>query len=243
VRRTFATLAAGASLLAACAGTPDDDVLSAEPEETAEPEPTETEDPDEAEPEPEETEEPEPADAYAVPDEIDEAYVEDVINAILEVQDEVLRGALEQEQGTNLSPELMELHFATTSGAERTNGMDELQRFIDDARNAENLRPPAEMGASRFDLEMLVHAEAERCILAVGNWDISQLVVDAPPPDDFTAFSLSRIDDEENTSAGNPTPWQWRDSTQMADGEGAIPQEEWPDLDFGAALDHSCEEL
>jgi hypothetical protein len=87
VRRTLATMMAAGLVLVACSSEEPDilDLATEDPE----PEETATADPD-----PEPDDEPEPEDPYAVPDEIDEAYVESVINAILEVQDEVLRGAL-----------------------------------------------------------------------------------------------------------------------------------------------------
>jgi hypothetical protein len=67
--------------------------------------------------------------------------------------------------------------------------------------------------------------------------------VSPPPPDDFSAFSLSRAPLDERVSEGNPTPWQWRDVTQMADGRGPISRDQWDGLDYGSALDHTCENL
>jgi hypothetical protein len=237
VRRALATTLAAGLILAACSGAEDDgDLLDLQ----ATPEPTEeaTEDP---EPEPEE--EAEPDDPYAVPDEIDEAYVESVINAILEVQDEVLKGALQQSQGENLSADLTALHFATTAGAERITGLEEIQGYIDDLDRRENFRAVEDMGESTFRIEELIHGEPDACIIAVGYWDVSDLVINAPPEDDFSAFSLSRVPMDEKVSEGNPTPWQWRDVTQMADGSGPIPREDWDDLDYASALDHACEDL
>jgi hypothetical protein len=242
VRRTFATLAAGASLLAACAGTPDDDVLSAEPEETAEPEPTETEDPDEAEPEPEETEEPEPEDPYAVPDEIDETYVEDVMNAILQVQAEVLRGSLELDEGSSLPAELMALHFSTTEGEQRTFGLEEYQGYVDDPATRGGLVDPVpDEAQGTFTVEYLHHVEPERCVLAVGYWDRTAISAEAPSSEDsMTAISLSRIGDSDEVSEGNPTPWQWRDNRGI---DGSMDPAEWSELPWDSALDHSCTTL
>jgi hypothetical protein len=243
VRRALATTVVAGLVLLGCTGTEDDNVLDLQA--TQEPDAEETEEPEPEETEPEEVdeeEEPEPEDPYAVPDEIDEDYVERVINAILEVQSEVLRGALQQEQGENLDVDLTALHFATTDGTERMEGLEEIQGYIDEPSRQTNFRDPEDFGASTFSVEHLVHAETN-CIIVVGHWDISETVLEAPPEDDFSAFSLSRIQDDEETSAGNPTPWRWRDSTQMMDAGGVIPREEWEDLDYAAALDHSCEML
>jgi hypothetical protein len=232
VRRGLATTLAAGLLVVACSGGDDADPLALEA--TPEPTPTAAEN---AEPDDE------PEDPYAVPDEIDEAYVERVINAILEVQDSVLKGALQQPQGELLSAELAGLHFATTAGTERTTGLEELQSYIDEVERRENFRPVEEMGSSSFSLERLVHAEPDSCVIAIGLWDLSPLVVSPPPPDDFSAFSLSRVPIDERASEGNPTPWQWRDVTQMADGRGPISRDEWDGLDYGSALDHTCENL
>jgi hypothetical protein len=236
VRRTLLTMTAAGLLLVGCRAD-EPDLLDLA---TEQPEPPEAET---ADPEPAPDDEPEPEDPYAVPDEIDEAYVERVINAILEVQDEILRGALQQEQGTLLDEELIALHFATTVGTEREAALEEFQTYIDDPTTSDNFLAVEDMGRSSFDVERLIHAEADRCIIAIGRWDISALVREAPPSDDSFAFSLSRAEEDIETSAGNPTPWQWRDVTQMADGSGPIAEGDWDDLDYGTALDNTCEEL
>jgi hypothetical protein len=242
VRRALATTLAAGLVLLGCTGNEGDDLL--EPQATQDPEPAATEEPEPNEtedPEPEETGEPE--DPYAVPDEIDEDYVERVINAILRVQDEVLKGALQQGQGETLSPELTALHFATTAGEERLASLDEIQSYIDDPSQQVNFRDPGDFGHTSFSVEHLVHAEARHCIIVVGHWDISETVLEAPPQDEYSAFSLSRAPEDDEISEGNPTPWQWRDSTQMIDGDGAIPRERWGELDYAGALDNTCEEL
>jgi hypothetical protein len=229
-----------ALLLVGCTGGGDDDLL--EVDAAQEPQPEETEDP---EPEPEETEdpEPEPEDSYAVPDEIDEAYVERVINAILEVQSEVLRGALQKQQGENLSEELIALHFSTTEGNQRLDTMEEYQRYIDDPESRNGLLDAPELGTMRFRAIELVHAEPDRCLIVVGNWDRSEVSAVADP-EQLVAFSLSRLPTDQDVSEGNPTPWQWRGNTVMVDtDDNPIPQEYWGELDYSSVLDTSCEAL
>jgi hypothetical protein len=229
-----------ALLLVGCTGGGDDDLL--EVDAAQEPQPEETEDP---EPEPEETQdpEPEPEDPYAVPDEIDEAYVERVINAILEVQDDVLRDVLQLEQGQNLTPDQTGLIFATSAGQQRQAVLDRLQGYVDDSETRGNLLPAEEMGRTYFHPERLIHAEPENCVLVVGFWENSEVTSEPRADDDFVAFSLSRKPEDEEISDGNPTPWQWRDNAAMVDGEGPIPADRWEDLDYDSALDHTCEGL
>jgi hypothetical protein len=229
-----AALAAGSLLLAACQG--DDEPDLAELAEAEQPSPTPT-----ADPAPQETEEPEPDDPYAVPDEIDEAYVERVINAILEVQDEVLRGALEQEPGTSLEPELVELHFATTDGAERMQGLEELQGYIDDPDTRGGLLPVDQLGSTTAEVEYLHHVEPESCILLIAYWDRTPISSTAPAREDsLTAFSLGRIDGSQERSAGNPTPWAMVDQRGV---DASLSREDYGDLPWVDGLDHHCQDL
>jgi hypothetical protein len=111
---------AAAALLAACSGGPTTTVLELQATEEPAAERDRGTGPG-GDPSPKE-EEPEPEDPYAVPDEIDEDYVERVINAILEVQSEVLRGALQQEQGENLDSDLLALPLCDDPGSRAQRG-------------------------------------------------------------------------------------------------------------------------
>jgi hypothetical protein len=244
VRRTLAAVLVAGLLAFGCTGG-EDEILDLQATPGADSEPTE--EPGDPEPEAEDTEEPadepEPEDPYAVPDEIDEDYVERVINAILEVQSEVLRGALQQEQGENLDPDLMALHFATTEGSQRLTTMDEYQRYIDDPESRDGLISPDEAGTMQFKALEVVHAEPDGCIIVVGYWDRTE-VSSIADPEQLTALSLSRISQATEISAGNPTPWQWRGNTVMIDTEDQpIPREHWADLDYSGVLDNTCEGL
>jgi hypothetical protein len=236
VRRAPTTILVTALLLTACSGGADDLLELQATEEPA----ASVEDPD---PSPSPEEEPAPEDPYAVPDEIDEAYVERVINAILEVQDGVLREALQLRQGENLSADLTGLILATAVGEQRRLTLDRLQDYVDDPSSRGNLLPPDEMGRTYFELQSLIHAEPERCLVAVGHWDNTEMTSSPRADDDFVAFSLSRIPLGEAVSDGNPTPWQWRDNAAMADGQGPIPSDRWQELDYDSAIDNTCEAL
>jgi hypothetical protein len=230
MRRTFATTLTAGLLLLGCTAAGDADLLDVRATEDPAPEPPEEPEPD-----------PEPDDPYAVPDEIDEAYVELVINAILEVQSEVLRGALAQEQGENLAPDLVALHFATTTGRQQQLGLEEYQRYIDDPGNRGGLHSDIGDGATgRFEVDYVHHAEPDSCILALGFWDRTELSANAPErAETLTAIALSRVHETDSVAEGNPTPWQWQHNLGL---DGALAADEWPTLPW-ETMDHSCIQL
>jgi hypothetical protein len=227
---------ATAVVLVACSGATDDEPR--ELQATEEPAAS-TEDPD---PSPSPEEPPEPEDPYAVPDEIDEAYAERVINAILEVQAEVLRGALQHEVGQNLDTDLIALHFATTDGRQRALGLDEYQSYIDEPEARGGLFDDLDDKArGRFTVDYLHYAEPDACVLALGYWDRTELSANAPSREEsLTAVSLSRIADGEDVSGGNPTPWRWRHNLGV---DGNLAPDEWPALPWDESLDHTCDDL
>jgi hypothetical protein len=226
---------ATAVVLVACSSATDDEPR--ELQATEEPAAS-TEDPDPS-PSPEEPSEPE--DPYAVPDEIDEAYAERVINAILEVRTEILRGALQQQQGENLDTDLLALHFATTVGTERAEALDVIQGYIDDPETRGGLFTAEGLGENLFEVEHLHQAEPDWCILVLGYWDRAGVSSTAPSREDsLTAFSLSRVDDSVERSQGNPTPWLWRDNQGVP---GDLEPEQFDDLPWAEELDHTCTDL
>jgi hypothetical protein len=232
VRRTLATTLTASVLLLGCTGTADDDLLDLQA--TGDPTPSPTEEPA---PDPE----PEPEDPYAVPDEIDEAYVERVINAILEVQSEVLRGALQQQQGENLDRRLIALHLSTTTGRQQQIGLEEYQGYVDTPENRGGLHSDLGDGATgRFEVDYVHHAEPNSCILALGYWDRTELSANAPARSEtLTAIALSRNRHPDSVPEGNPTPWRWQHNLGL---DGSLSADEWPALPW-ETLDNSCLEL
>ena len=233
-RRIAAALSAGMLLLTACGNDADDNPEpiggDEDAQEDSEPEPDEGDDEDDEEP-------------YAVPDEIDEDYAEDVINALLEIDFEALRIALEQESGENLDFDAADRVHAISDGRRRERFLETLQDYVDDPEPPEALLPSSEMSATRFDAEMVIHAEPERCMIVAGWWDLSNTTVDPPGEEEKSLFSLARVDREVTEADRNPTPWAIRHVSQLTDPDGEpIPAAEWQTLDFGDALDHECED-
>lgn len=233
-RRVAAAMSAGLLLLTACAHDDgNDDPAPIGGENGADPGDADTTDEDA-----EEEDEP-----YAVPDEIDEDYAEDVINALLEIDHEILVTALQQEQGEPLDLEATDRLHAISDGDFRESTMRQLQSYIDDPGNAKGFLPPSESEASQVDVDSVIHAEPGHCILAAGWWDRRGIATDPPPRERKTVFSLSRLDREITSRERNPTPWLIRHIAplQTDDGE-AIPEEQWDEIDFADALDRTCEE-
>lgn len=233
-RRVAAAMSAGLLLLTACAHDDgNDDPAPIGGENEADPGDADTTDEDA-----EEEDEP-----YAVPDEIDEDYAEDVINALLEIDHEILVTALQQEQGEPLDLEATDRLHAIADGDRRKSSLRRLQGYIDDPETAQGLLPPNESKPSQMEVDSVIHAESEHCMLVAGWWDRNGMATDPPPEERKTVFSLSRVDREATSVERNPTPWMIRHIAplQADDGE-PIPDEEWGEIDFADALDRTCEE-
>ena len=233
-RRYVAALTAGLLLLTAC----NDDGNSPEPD----PPPIGGEEEDENDDaQDEEDVEEEDEEPYAVPDEIDEAYAEEVINVLLEIDTEALKIVLGQDPGEIIDPEAVDRIVAVNEGDRRLQLMENFQTYIDEPESTDGLLPLDEMGGSRFEAHGILHAEPETCILAVGWWDLTEVATD--PPDEQHLFSLGRLDRGTTSPDRNPTPWVLREISPMRDAEGeTISEDQWDDIEFGDALDHSCED-
>jgi hypothetical protein len=231
-RRVAAALAAGLLLLTACAsndgGSDDAPPIGGDEDEDSD----DVENVDEGD-----EEEP-----FAVPDEIDEDYAEDVINALLEIDYEVLVTALEQEPGEALDVEATDRLHAILDGARRDLMMERLQSYIDDPASAEGLLPPEEMNPTYVEVDALIHTEPERCILVGGYWNLEGTATDPPDDEMRTVFSLSRVDRSVTDEDRNPTPWAIRDMSPLRDGDQQpIPVTQWDEINFPEDFDRTCE--
>jgi hypothetical protein len=236
-KRTAVLIASLAVALAACGG--DDDV-----EPIAEPTPTETAAPTE-EPtpeEPDETEDPEPDDPFAIPDEIDEPYVQSVLDELFALRTQALKAAVEANGQPSLSEDAARFVGASHEGPLRLTLVEQLQ----DVQAADNVDAvflnPSDMGQERFALDRLMRAESG-CIVAVGFIDSSEVSGGEPNTETYSAISLSPADSQP---AGlNPTPWLLYDEMAILfEGEPA-KSELVASLnldDLGPLLDTTCEE-
>ncbi len=233
-RRIAAALSAGLLLLTACGNDADDNPEPIGGDEDAQ---------EDSDPEPDEGDDENDEEPYAVPDEIDEDYAEDVINALLEVDTEIHIVALQQSPGEPLDLDAADRLHAIAEGDRRDLLMENLQGYVDDPTTAEGLLAPDEMEPTRLEVDAVLHAETERCLIVAGWWDRSGNAVDPPPPDRKSVFSLARVDRDVTSLDRNPTPWRIRAIAPMHSGGEEIPQEQWGDIDFGDALDRACEDF
>lgn len=222
----------GLLLLTACAAS-----------DASDPEPPpiggeESEDGDAEEADPESVEEED--EPYAVPDEIDEAYAEDVINVLLEIESEAIKIALQQEPGDTLAVEAADRFHAMAAGGRLEFLMETYQLYIDKPELADGFVPVDEMGTTRFEADGILHSEPENCLLVVGWWDRTELA--AEPPVEQSLVSLGRLDRAVTDIERNPTPWQIREiSPMMLIDDEPVPQERWDDINFGDELDRTCD--
>jgi hypothetical protein len=233
-KRTAALVASLAVALAACGG--DDDV-----EPIAEPSPTETAAPTE-EPEPDEpdaTEDPEPEDPFAVPDEIDEPYVQSVLDELFALRSDALRGAVEAHGDVGLPEDVATAVGASHEGPWRLRTVEQLEALQTADNLEEVFRAPDEMGNERFILDRIVAAD-ESCIVATGLVDSSAVNLAPPNTDLYSVVALSPV---TASSDLNPTPWLLYDESYVLfDGDPA-DTEVVDDLeleDLGPLLDATC---
>lgn len=226
-RRHVAGTAAGLLLLTACTGNepePDPPPIGGEYGEDPNDEASEEDD----------------EDPYAAPDEIDEAYAEKVINALLETNTEALKIILQQDPGNVIDPQAADRLAAISTGRRLETALETFQVYIDQPESRDAFLPLDDIGSSRFESYGILHAEPQVCILAVGWWDLTEVVVE--PPKDPSLFSLSPVDREVTASERNPTPWQIREiSEMMRVGGEPVPEGRWDEIDFGDELDRTCE--
>ena len=231
-RPMCAAMTAGLLLLTAC--NDGDNEPNPEPPPIGGEE-SEDDDPTENEEDPPEEDEP-----YAVPDEIDEAYAEEVINVLLEINTEALKIVLEQEPGEVIDPEAADRLAAVSAGQRLETALETFQVYVNQPEMRDPFLPTEDIGTSRFEANGVLHAEPDACILVVGWWDLTQVVAD--PHDDLSLFSLGPVDREVTSSERNPTPWKIHEiSEMMLIDDEPVPEERWDDINFGDELDRTCE--
>jgi hypothetical protein len=217
-KRTAALIASLAVALAACGG--DDDV-----EPIAEPTPTETAAPtEEPEPEePDETEDLEPEDPFAIPDEIDEPYVQSVLDELFALRTEALKLTLAETDATDVDDEALAILRATHGVPARVEYADQLFRYLQEPNAEEAFLPVDEMGQTRYQVLRILRAD-ESCIVLTGSPDLSEVAVE-PGEEQWSVTSLGRLDSADDEGGRNSTPWVIFSGRQLTF-EGEAPARE-----------------
>jgi hypothetical protein len=217
-------IASLAVALAACGGNDADVEPIAEPTPTETAAPTEEPQPDE----PTETEEPEPDDPFAIPDEIDEAYVQSVLDELFALRTDALRAAVESNGEPGIDERAVTAIGASHTGPWRLRVVEQVQN-IQAADNVDEVfREPAEMGNERFRVGEIFSASSD-CVVLYGLVDSSEVNRSPPNEDLYSVIALSSS--QETANEQNPTPWLLYDESYV------YWDDEPADLELVAGLD------
>lgn len=231
MRRSTALLCAGA-LLAACSN--DVDIQPIDPDGDASPTET-TSDAPPADDEDVHTDE----DVFAVPDDIDEAYVQAVVDELFGLRSEALRLTIDEVgAGGNPPSEALFLNDAVHEGPARAEFGEGLVEILRSTDPDDAFVPVDERSGETFEIVDLAVTQPT-CIIGIGIYDRTGLLRNAETGR-LSILSLIPGDDDRN-----PTPWRVVDqAAPLDDGEPADPDEVlsadpavW--LDF---VEHGCEE-
>lgn len=185
----------------------------------------------------------EPEDPYAVPDEIDEAYAELVINKLLEIRTEALILALEHDQGETLDSAVGDILASATEGHQLRRDIENFQRYVDVPEDRDLFHSPDEITAQEAEVLSVLHSEPERCIVAVGWWHLEGTTVDPPSEEEAYRWLFSLALTDGSSESGNPTPWKIRHIGAALDEDGnPLPEEMLAEIDLGDGLDRTCED-
>lgn len=178
-------------------------------------------------------------DPFAVPDPIDEEYVELVINELLAASSALSREILQRPLRSSLQENDVKAAEAMYDGPYYRTRIDQLQ----DTLNSEDLRAlslePDSYGVARFDVLQLGKL-TEGCIVAFGWPDASET---AQTPYSSKTHGAYVLRFENVDLPGNQTGWRiWDSALLLTPDDAHIPREAWADLNFGDVLDADCEQ-
>jgi hypothetical protein len=176
-------------------------------------------------------------DELAVPDGIDLAYVEEVVNGLFAVDGELMREVLARPLPAPFSDRDVAVLRALYDGPERAARTLELQQFLQHEAYRSAVLPPDRYDQVRFTA-LRLHGPAWPCVTVLGWADQSRTALEPLGSDEHVAFVLVHVPDQDRTR--NPTGWRMWDNNLLRSADGPIPPEDWPDLDFGSVLDTSC---
>lgn len=178
-------------------------------------------------------------DPFAIPEVIDKASVELVINELLAGSSALTRDILQRPLRSSLQEHDVAAAQAIYDGPYFRTRIDQLQ----DALNSEDLRAlavaPDVYGVARFEVVQL-GGELEGCVVAFGWPDASETAQRPYSSETHAAYVLKRERSETRT---NPTGWRiWDGALLLTPDDQHIPQDAWADLDVRDVLDTSCGE-
>ena len=264
IRRALCRALAASLLLAACAGdgepiddgpltdvtgqVADDEVDrdddDPEPDDANDPASEDGSDADEAN---EREDDDASTDPYAVPDDpadIDDDYVDAVMNAILAAESEILQEILSREAGELPSEQQLDRLRALVSGRQLVKLGQDYADFARDEDRRSAFLSPEEFGTMAWENRRVMHADAS-CILTIGFLDLRETAVE--PYSDQTLWvvvldSTEPAGLDDRAAEVNPTPWRYHQDNIMTAGGEPIDDGEWDDLDYADRLDLPCEE-
>lgn len=149
-------------------------------------------------------------DPFAVPDTIDEAYVEEVIGGLDPVWSQMLQAFV--DSGSLDDPERVELSLAVMTGPEAAEFAQQWSDLLEDVPDAlENVRDP--VGLPTTTVEAVVRAD-DACIVAKVERTHEDVYVEDDPAAGMQGWVvLERVPEEgpeaEYAAAHNPTPWRY----------------------------------
>jgi hypothetical protein len=233
-RPAAATLAA--LLAVSCSSGPNDGSVDAphEDEQTA---------PQSAPGEPDDVDElDEPDDPFAVPEEVDEAYVEAVLDEIYAQHSDLLLEVLMQDVDDLDAPtdEQADRLDSLFDGPEGQRRRTELLDLIQTEEARQPLLPVEEFGRAGFRIESVERA-ADGCIVAIGHLDLTETAVQPLPDEELAAVVLRHEADRESS---NETGWQVHDLARLrqAGDLTPLPLDELRGADLSVVVDVTCGE-
>lgn len=175
-------------------------------------------------------------DPFAVPERIDAAYVELVVDELLGVLSDALRAHLADEDPGGLRTEAV---FREIYGAAQLDvRLDDLWQVFSTEEGRATQYPPEQFGVQRFEVLELLRVR-EDCVTSLGLYDVTE-TSRFPYGDQPMVFVISR--DERFRSPTNPTAWRlWSAARALtADGE-PLPLDELGALDdLEVLVDADC---
>lgn len=156
-----------------------------------------------------------PADPYAIPEVIDEAYVNRVLAALDKIDGDVLRRVVANE---GIDAEVPKMLRAIYNDPQYDEELDGIRRVL--SRGLEAFRRPP--GNRRTIVARLVEARSD-CVFFEARTDSSEVlkVVPPQPHDELELFTLRPTNEGADSSGINPTPWSVANA-EVID-RGAVP--------------------